>query len=241
MLKFKPHAFQFTILLAFVLVIFQNCGDGFNATITSSSGVDFGNQTELIYGHNGHLQFQEASTEAQPVYSNRMLTYNIFVSVFGESLKPKMVDMIAWAASDVGSGWDLYQKRRVSNASCNSSKSPHYRCDNVAMVGTFVNISGASAPREGRRMTICELGINDDPSLLHALNKIDKSSSLEALPEANRTNFESAFQLFFRGKHLPDNDFFDALTLVYNNHYDKKEAWKQIILGICLSPHWQVL
>ncbi len=241
MLRHKPRYSTLLALLASTLIIFQNCGDGLLATKTSNSAIDFGSQSELIYGHNGHLQFQKASTEAQPVYTNRMLTYNTFISVFGNSVKLKMVETIAWAASDVGSGWDLYQKRRQPAADCRNDKNPFYRCDNEEIVGSVANISGASAPREGRRMSACQIGVDSDKGLEHALKKIDSKATLEKPPAANSANFEKAFQLFFRGKPMPANDFFDALDLVHKQHEDKTEAWKQIVLGICLSPHWQVL
>lgn len=239
--KFKIISSTLSVSIL-VLFVFQNCGQGRHISgEQGEGGVEFGSQEELAEADQSNFVFQKAATEVQPIYMNRIMVYNIFKSVFGESQKDVFIEHIAHAAPDFGSGWDLYNKRRMSATECNKSRHPFYVCNNSDQKQKVADISGANALREGRRMSACHLGVDDDQSLQHALQKIEAEATLERPPVPSSENLYRAFQLFFRGKPKPGGEVLDSFRIVHNRFIDKTEGWRQIVLGICLSPHWQAL
>ena len=90
-------------------------------------------------------------------------------------------------------------------------------------------------------MSACHLGVDNNNSFLFVLKKIDKSATLASPPEMTDKNLNRVFQLFFRGRPAPNKQVLDSLKIAYNKGEDATDGWRAIILGICLSPHWQVM
>ena len=243
MFNHSKKILSFMSLCLLMILGYQNCSDStFQAqdrdNLSSAFGTDI--EIDIADDHSVHKQHR-ARAEAQALYSNRMLMYNTFIDVFGSSKKGDFIKNIAWASSEMGSGWNTYEKRLLSNSDCSKKRSALYRCDNFNLEAKASGIVGASATREGRRMSACHLGVETDSTFEYALKRIDENSSISSPPQPNDENFQRVFELFFRGKPSPGVQFFDALNIAHRKGADNKEGWKFVLLSICLSPHWQVM
>ena len=229
-------AFLLLITLGGSLFVFQSCGPGaFESKKDRSSA-------HLHIGESPVDTFKTSvPSQVQPLYANRVLLYNIYRDIFGASVQSALVERVGWASTEMGSAFGLYEKVVLANQDCRNKRSPFYLCTNSNLDLATPPVVGASAPREGRRIRACQLAVDNKKALAHAFNRIEKNANLANPPAQTDANFKRIFQLFFRGKPLPDQGFFDQLKITLNGAADAEQGWKSVIHSICLSPHWQVL
>lgn len=182
------------------LLVFQNCSDqafvSKNEDARSAASVvnpDIGQMVHTV-------EIPKLKSEVQPLYASRMLVFNIYRSIFGTSIENELIERIAWASAEFGSGEDYYAK--VYAKDCKTKRSPYYVCDNRTLKQNTSSVVGISATREGRRISACHAAIDSTLSLEHAFNKIEPGTSMVVPPQASQANFKRIFQLFFRGKPI---------------------------------------
>lgn len=236
--KRKINAFLASFIL--MSILYSNCGPAMEANTQSFSNTSFENNQLYTGDPHGTTKLVKQAY-VQPLFMNRTLTFNVFKDIFGTEKIFEFNRDIAHASTDFGMGYGIYEGVSTTTAACNAHTNPYYACNENKLDLQSKPTFGANAPREARRMSACERGLNDDKSFEHALKKISSDASLAEPPQMNMKNYQRLFELFFRGRPLPDETFFDNFTIVSNRESDKTEAWRKIILGVCLSPHWQVL
>ncbi len=229
-------------LVLLSVLIYNGCGQDMlraNQSAVHSTATQVG---ELDLGDEHTTQFK-ASSEASvvPLYYNRHVTYNLLRDLFGPSLQTELIRDIAWVSEDFGSAFGLYQNIHLSQSDCNNKSNPFYKCRNGSMDMSTKPVIGVSSPREARRMSACQKGVDQDASLAHAFKRIQSSATLANPPKAELKNYQRLYQLFFRGRPLPKENLFDSFDLVVQNEADPRLAWEKLILSVCMSPHWQVM
>lgn len=229
------------ILIVSPLFLYQNCAQDMQANEIAAQSVvgDFD-----IHEHPA-MEKPKFQTEVQPIYMSRMLTYNIYLKVFGPSVKNMLVERIAWAPAEMGSAFSDYNKVVATVENCNANRSPYFRCRNETLDTKAQPIAGSSATREGRRMIACKNSLANNNAVNFAFNQIQANATIAAPPTLSRANLEKAFRLFFVTQPLPEEAFFDQLQIVVSSPgrtaAQRAEGWKSAIFSLCLSPHWQVL
>lgn len=226
---------MFSVIFLLIASLFtQGCGTQFEANSVAASSVS-------VNIGNNHGVHGKQKIEYQAHYANRIYMYNLFEDVFGPSMQKKITKQIGWATADMGSAFSPYQFVAVGDNECNNNPKTYYQCktkiDNLKADPVF----SGSTTREGRRISACHHGADNDSSLLFAIKKIDATATETSLPAGTPENFHKAIQLFYRGKPAPGVGVIDALDIAFKKQTEPLEAWRNVILGICLSPHWQVL
>ncbi len=233
--------FRLLALIFVALTLTNGCGDNYmkanidavNSLATNVSNIDLGDD---------HINFKAASeSSVVPLYYNRHLTFNLLRNLFGPSINGALVDSIGWSSEEFGSSFGLYQTINLSTADCNSKKNTFYRCRRSTIDMSSPPVIGVSSPREALRMSACQRGVDSDAALAFIMKKIDKDATLASPPKAELKNYQRLYQLFFRGRPLPKEAFFDGFELLVTGEEDKQLAWEKLILSVCLSPHWQVM
>lgn len=227
-------------LLILPVIIYQACGE--NAFQGSQRDVasEVTHQVPLDHNHPNPENYKSTSS-FRPLYSNRLLTYNHFVDIFGTRLENVLVRNLGWASQDFGFAFGLYQYIRLGGAACNSQPNAYYVCNNLPLDLKTAYQVGGNTPREGRRLRMCHISVNNSQTLAFAFNRIEAGTSLTNPPQESIDNYKRLFQLFYRGHPLPQDSFFDHFQFIFDRETDLVEAWKKTILGVCYSPHWQVL
>ncbi|MCB9073571.1 MAG: hypothetical protein H6623_08110 [Bdellovibrionaceae bacterium] len=180
----------------------------------------------------------KTSLSVNPLVANRVLMVNYFRSIFGEGATVNANLLIGRQAMDFGSSYTVYD--RVITADCNKKKDSFTACaGNESMTLTAPPNLGINIRREAWRLRMCHLSVKYLP--VAALRKIDPKANLENVPNINEENIKKVFSLFFRARPTPGSEILDALLITAQDGKTPLEQWQNILLSICISPHWQVL
>lgn len=171
--------------------------------------------------------------------ANRILTANYFKSIFSAKVETTATDLIASQASDFGSSFSIYDRVITPAADCNKTKNIYSPCNTAAMKIDAPHNIGVNIRREAFRIRMCSTAVKSH--VLEALKKIDSKATSAMPPAINDTNLTKAFHLFYRGRQKPNTQVLDSLIIVSQKATAPMDQWRDIILSICISPHWQVL
>lgn len=227
------------------VLLFQNCAkegsfrtpDALNFAATNG-GIDV---DVLDDDDTKKMKKYKEKSEVTPLMANRVLMTNIFLSIFGNTLKSYFVYYNGWQEGDFGSGFSAYNKRVMASKDCAKKRSVEYLCINKAPEIDIASNMGLNTRREAWRMHACQMAARNNASLLHALRKIDKKSTLAKPPALSYANVKDGFKLFFRNKPNPPVEVLDSLRIVAEEEEKPSDQWRALLLTVCLSPHWQVL
>lgn len=164
---------------------------------------------------------------------------NIFVSIFGPNIKTTAATLIAQQPGDFGSGYSVYDRVITPAADCGKTKDIYSPCNLIAMKLDALPNIGVNIRREAYRIRTCSAAVKT--SVLTALKKFDNKATTAKPPEINDANLTKAFHLFYRGRKSPSTEVLDSLLIVSQKSSAPIDKWKDVILSICISPHWQVL
>lgn len=223
-----------------ILVLFQNCGKQTQSAAINNS-LDEG---DLIIRDDDKTDKADTPylrrVQVNQMVANRILTANYFIDIFGPSIENTVASLIAYQAADFGSGNSIYDKVITTAADCNKTKSIYTPCNNAEPLRlTTPATIGANIRREAFRVRSCHTAVKY--RTMNALQKIDPKATPSKIPAIDDKNLEKAFHLFFRARKAPSDEILDALTIVSQKKTTPLEQWKDVILSLCLSPHWQVL
>ncbi|MCC6138681.1 MAG: hypothetical protein IT287_08605 [Bdellovibrionaceae bacterium] len=221
-----------------ILVLFQNCGSKPNSGSNTFSSLDTG---DLIVQDDDdddddlpHLR----RVQVNQMVANRVLLANYFTDIFGPDIETTVAALIANQPSDFGSSNSIYD--RIITTTCGTKKSIYAPCStaDVLQLDTKANV-GVNIRREAFRVRSCHTAVKN--RTLIALKKIDSTATATKIPAINEANLKKAFSLFFRARRAPSSEVVDALTIVSQKEAKPLDQWKDVMLSLCLSPHWQVL
>lgn len=223
-----------------VLVLFQNCG---NKTHSADTIASLGTGDLITPDPKDDPKDDEyvRRIEANQIVANRILTANYFISIFGPDIETTAAAYIANQSGDFGSGNTIYDRVISSTpAECNAKKNIYKPCStgDALKLDTPATI-GSNIRREAYRIRTCHTAVKF--RTLDALKKIDATATSTKLPAINDANLTKAFHLFYRARKAPTQEVLESLTIVSENQTKPLDKWKDVILSICLSPHWQVL
>jgi hypothetical protein len=220
--------------------LYQNCSsEEFRAVGSSNDNLGLVN----VDVGKDHPNVRRAITKAevQPLYMNRRSVTHLYRDIFGPSINREAAIHLGWATTDVGSSWSPYQVLPIGNAICDREPTINFLCRNSTLDLRTPPNTGINAAREGRRMSVCYHGVQEEESFNFALNRIQEGRSQTNLPDLSEANLHRLFELFFRGRPLPPTSFFDSLELLIQNSETPEKGWQNALLTVCTSPHWQVL
>jgi hypothetical protein len=228
------------VLLSLGALTFQNCAQNKYAAHVIASE-DSPSQLEIPADDpvvTEPLPYAEKA-QVNKMVANRVLMTNFFISIFGPQLKNLASLYMGYQASDFGSGFSIYDS--IFTSDCSKNRNPYSPCSGVVIDFQTPPNVGLNIRREAWRLRTCHRAVAINAALLFALKKIDSHATLTSLPDINEANLDKAYQLFFRAKPLPSNELIDSLTIVSQKESDKLKKWQEVILTLCISPHWQVL
>ena len=149
-----------------------------------------------------------------------------------------LTDLI-YMRGDFGGECDLYEAGE-SQDSQYRTEYPRERC--LEQYGTSIDSRAISIPsRYAFTAYMCE-------NLATNSNRFDSAMS-QVFPEWKTTtvkpspNFDGVakvYQLFHRTE-VPSNQVLSTLLNVGQTGTDSKEAWRNILIAVCISPSWQFL
>jgi hypothetical protein len=221
-----------------VLVLFQNCGKKEHST----EGIASLGSGELIIPDpepDPEPDVYTRKIQANQIVANRILMSNYFISIFGKEVETSVTNLIATQAGDFGSGMSIYDRVITSTTDCSKTKNIYSPCNTVAIKLDAPPTIGANIRREAFRVRACSNSVKTN--VLNALKKFDSKATTTKPPEINDANLTKAFHLFYRGRAAPNTEVLDSLLILSEKSAKPIDKWKDIILSICLSPHWQVL
>lgn len=176
--------------------------------------------------------------QVNQVVANRILVTNYFVAVFGSKITNYVTSLIAEQPNDFGSANTIYD--RVISSNCNDVKNIYSPCaTNVPLAISAPDNIGVSVRREAFRLRSCHYGVKY--LAIEALKKIDSKATTAKPPAITYGNISKAFQLFYRGRRPASTEVLESLMIVSQNKSKPIDRWKDVLLTVCLSPHWQVL
>lgn len=221
------------------LVLFQNCGKtNMTARDVQSIATSTANLTTPTPPKPPTEETYKRHTMASQLVASRILTANFFKSIFGPDLETTITAYIANQSSDFGSANTIYD--RVVRSDCSAKRNIYVPCAaGDALKLDTAHTVGDNIRREAYRVRTCHTGVKF--RALDALKKIDAKATSAKPPPINDANLTKAFHLFFRGRAAPTNEVLESLTIVSQTSKAPIEQWKDVLLSICLSPHWQVL
>lgn len=223
-----------------MLVLFQNCGSKNHSTASATfSSLDTGDLITPEPEPEDPEKVYDRRVEANQMVANRILTANYFKSIFGPDIETTVATLIAYQAQDFGSAFSIYDRVITPTADCNKTKNIYTPCNAVGMSLEALPNVGTNIRREAFRIRSCNTAVKY--RILNAVQKIDSKATSAKPPEINDANLTKAFHLFYRGRPAPTEDVLDALTIASQKQTKPIDKWKDVILSICLSPHWQVL
>lgn len=234
----KIAVFISVVILFFV---FQNCGKKhMSVESTDLASLDTG----IIVVEDPE---EEPLTSDDPIarkvqvnqlVANRILVANYFVAIFGSKITNYVTTAIAEQPNDFGSANTIYDRVIASN--CTTAKNIYSPCaTNVPLSVSASDNIGVSVRREAFRLRSCHYGVKN--LTIEALKKIDSKATNTKPPAITYGNISKAFQLFYRGRRPATTEVLESLMIVSQNKSKPLDRWKDVLLTVCLSPHWQVL
>jgi hypothetical protein len=223
-----------------VLVLFQNCGSKMTTSQVNFASLGDGDLIVPEPTEKPPVEVLEYKSNAfvNQMVANRVLTTNYFKSIFGDDFLATASSYIGRQASDFGSSFTIYD--RVVTTDCATKRNPLTLC----LRGDTLDLDaqptiGVNVRREAWRIRACHVATK--LKTLNALKKIDAKTTSAKIPEINDENLEKAFHLFFRARKSPSIELLDSLTIASQRADKPIDQWKNVLLALCLSPHWQVL
>ncbi len=227
----------FSIIFSFSasLFIFQNCAPPSSGFGTMNQGsLDLPDEEDPVDPPN---KVEKAEVSAQN--ANKVLTSNILLSVFGPTAKNIIMTYISNNTADFGAANSIYD--RNIKADCTTNSAPGVVCSTSTPLAlqTSSNV-GLNIRREGWRLQACHEITKRTDALRAAFQKINTNQST-ATPQVTAVTVNKAFSLFYIGKITPPGAVTDSLRIIAQDESATIEQWRDILLTLCLSPHWQVL
>lgn len=239
----KTHSPKYiaAVLLIAVSLAYQNCGNKHMSVIDSSSLSSSDTGSLIITEPEDDDETDDPllrKVQVNQIVASRILTANFFVAIFGTKITNYVTTNIAEQPKDFGSGNTIYD--RVITPTCGTTKNIYSPCaTNIPLSLPTPDTLGVNVRREAFRIRSCHYGVNN--LAIDALKKISSTATTANPPSITNANLSKAFQLFYRGRRPANTEVLESLMIVSQKKSKPIEKWKDVLLTICLSPHWQVL
>lgn len=89
--------------------------------------------------------------------------------------------------------------------------------------------------RSAHSINTCERVIKKENLFEKAMSKVTATSS-----DFTSQSFIKLYQLFYL-LEVPSNSVIEEFKLLFRTQSSRKEGWRSVLMGVCMSPEWQVL
>jgi len=218
---FRPKLWFINILMILILVVvlFENGCTGFDSV---SGGKIVEDSQNLINQENYD---NEGSNKKLRLVMGRYVN-GLLNEIFGAVAQPITKQFVDGKYAEFGGSCDRYGS--VKDCPANLSQS--------------AVIPSALTSRSSILTRACEKILQNDLAVTTALSKIGINGT--ALPSPNVTSIQAAYGLFYPGRTVNSGDVTSKLLAISDRAKELSEppmeAWRFLLLTLCLSPDWQL-
>jgi hypothetical protein len=175
-----------------------------------------------------HYGLQQTSL-ARPKIAERFLVAETLTMAFGPVATGAISQYVLKQGGSFGGPCDHYGEVGKNNCGI-------FRSQSQLSLTPF-----SLTAREAWRMKACETITVQDAAITYAVTTA-LGFTTDTLPEA--AHIRAAYNLFYSGRKIPaevSTAFQVMMQKLKEDPYTKMDAWRTMLLTLCLSPGWQVL
>lgn len=192
---------------------------------TEKTELSFYDEEHPYISGNGRTPASEIDYELKLQVGDRRYVESVLSQVFdlSESESTSIRDLI-YKKQEFGGACDRYAQSEING----TVEFPRETCSGLDIV-----LPATANPMRFAYMTkVCENLVNNSSYLSRAVGNVNQDFS--------ETHFLSLYQKFYL-EESPSTEVINSFKNLYDEKGTQREGWKLVMLGLCLSPAWQVL